>query len=288
MASIPASPLAESYEWRTVLRHRAPLRVMHWINLLCMLALVGSGLQIFNAHPALYWGTASHFDTPAFATAAERGPDGKGRGVTRVGSLRFDTTGVLGVSRRDDGRMVQRGFPAWATIPGSRSLALGRRWHFFFAWLWVINGASYLLWSLASRHLSGDLAMRARDWRDIPRSIVAHLHLHHPVGEEAMRYNPLQKLAYLGVIFGLAPLAVLTGLSMSPQMDSVLGWWLALVGGRQSARTLHFIAMALFVLFTVVHVLMVVYAGPVNELRSMLSGRFRVRWPRRDTGAGHG
>jgi thiosulfate reductase cytochrome b subunit len=269
-----------AYEWRTVLRHRAPLRWMHWINLGCMLVLVGSGLQIFNAHPALYWGQASSFGDPVFAASAVRGPDGKGRGITLVGSASFDTTGVLGVSANADGRMVRRGFPEWATIPGPRSLALGRRWHFFFAWLWVINGACYLAWSLASRHLSRDLAMRQRDWRDIPRSIADHLRFHHPVGEQATRYNPLQKLAYLGVVFVLAPLAVLTGLSMSPQLDSVLGWWLALVGGRQSARTLHFIVMSLFVLFTLVHVLMVIYAGPLNELRSMLSGRFRVRWPR--------
>ena len=267
-------------EWRVVLRHRAPLRVMHWINLLCMLALVGSGLQIFNAHPALYWGAASHFDRPLLAMESMRDPDGKGRGVTRVGRSSFDTTGVFGVSKASDGRMVRRGFPEWATIPGPRSLALGRRWHFFFAWLWVINGTCYLLWSLASRHLARDLAMQSRDWRAIPRSIVEHLRFHHPVGDEALRYNPLQKLAYLGVIFVLAPLVVLTGLSMSPQMDGALGWWLALVGGRQSARTIHFIVMALFVLFVVVHVVMVVYAGPVNEMRSMLSGRFRVRWPR--------
>jgi len=296
MASIPAAgpvpqptdPADAGWTWRTVLRHPLPLRVMHWLNLLCMLALVGSGLQVFNAHPALYWGEASHFDTPLFAAAAERGPDGRGRGVTTLGPWRIDTTGLLGVSNRADGMRVRRGFPEWATIPGSRSLALGRRWHFFFAWLWVLNGIAYLLWSLASRHLTRDLAMRARDWRDIPRSIVAHLHLHHPVGEEALRYNPLQKLAYLGVVFVLAPLAVLTGLSMSPQMDSVLGWWLALVGGRQSARTLHFVAMTLFVLFTLVHVVMVVYAGPVNELRSMLSGRFRVRWPREPRSNGDG
>jgi thiosulfate reductase cytochrome b subunit len=229
------------FEWRTVLRHRAPLRWMHWINLACMLALLGSGLQVFNAHPALYWGMASDFAHPLFAFA---------------------------------------GFPDWSTIPGHRSLALGRRWHFFFAWLWVINGACYLAWSLASRHLRDDLAMQGRDWRAIPRSIMEHLRFRHPAGEEALHYNPLQKLAYLGVVFVLAPLAILTGLSMSPQVDTMLGGWLGLVGGRQSARTLHFIAMALFVLFAIVHVLMVVYAGPVNEMRSMLSGRFRVRWPR--------
>ncbi|MDQ3038682.1 MAG: cytochrome b/b6 domain-containing protein, partial [Pseudomonadota bacterium] len=138
-------------------------------------------------------------------------------------------------------------------------------------------GCVYLLWSLATRHLQRDLAMQRRDWREIPKSILDHLRFRHPQGEAAARYNPLQKLAYLGVIFGLTPLIVLTGLSMSPQMDSVMGGFIELVGGRQSARTLHFIAMSLFLLFAIVHVLMVVYAGPINEMRSMISGRFRIR-----------
>ena len=255
-----------------VLRHRWPLRTMHWINLVCMLALVGSGLQIFNAHPALYWGETSTFNNPAIAMQAR-----DGRGMTRVGDTQFDTTGVLGLSKRSNGQVVQRGFPEWATIPGPQSLAMGRRWHFFFAWLWVINGACFLLWSLASRHLTRVLAMQGRDWRGIGKSILDHLRFRHPRGEAAIRYNPLQKLSYLFVLFVLAPLAVLTGLAMSPQMDTVLGWWLDLVGGRQSARTIHFIVMSLFVLFTAVHVLMVVYAGPINEMRSMITGRFKVR-----------
>lgn len=263
---------------RVVLRHRWPLRWMHWINLLCMLALVGSGLQIFNAHPALYWGQASTFDRPLLVMRGERLASGGQGGVTVVGEQRFDTTGVLGLSANPvTHRPEVRGFPSWATIPGIRSLAVGRRWHFFFAWLWVINGTAYLLWSIASHHLSRDLSMQRRDWRELPRTVLDHLRFRHPVGEAATRYNPLQKLAYLGVIFVLAPLAVLTGLSMSPQMAPVLGGWIDLVGGRQAARTLHFVAMALFVLFAVVHVVMVVYAGPVNEMRSMITGRFRVR-----------
>lgn len=281
MASIPASASSAPYEWRTILRHRWPLRAMHWINLLCMLALLGSGLRIYNAHPALYWGEASHFDTPLFATQAAAGKDGEMRGVTRIGDASFDTTGVLGASRRQgEGPLVRVGFPSWSTIPAWGGLATARRWHFFFAWAWVINGACFLLWSLASRHLRRDLAMQRRDWREIPKSIVEHLRFRHPVGDDAARYNPLQKLAYLSVIFLLAPLAVISGLSMSPQMASVLGWWMDFVGGRQSARTLHFVAMALFVLFAVVHVAMVFYAGPINEMRSMITGRFRVRYPK--------
>lgn len=265
---------------RVVLRHRWPLRWMHWINLLCMLALVGSGLQIFNAHPALYWGEASTFDRPLLSLRGERLADGRQRGVTVIGNRRFDTTGVLGVSDHPvTHRPEVRGFPGWATIPDTRSLALGRRWHFFFAWLWVSNGSAYLLWSIASRHLATDLSMHRRDWRGLPRAVLDHLRFRHPVGEAAMRYNPLQKLAYLGVIFVLAPLAVLTGLAMSPQLGPVLGGFIDLVGGRQAARTLHFVAMALFVLFAVVHVVMVVYAGPINEMRSMITGRFRVRAP---------
>ncbi len=281
-----SSQAASRYEWRTILRHRWPLRWMHWINLACMLAMVGSGLQIYNAHPALYWGPAATFDTPLLATEAVPAAKGGLRGVTRVGGHEFDTTGVLGASRDPDGEMTRRGFPSWTTIPSTFSLAVARRWHLFFAWAWVINGVVYLMWSLVSRHLTRDLTMQRRDWREIPKSIIEHLRFRHPVGEEAARYNPLQKLAYLFVIFVLAPLAVITGLSMSPQMASVLGWWMDIVGGRQSARTLHFIAMSLFVLFAVVHVVMVFYAGPINEMRSMITGRFRVRYPVVDASAG--
>lgn len=280
MSSIPSADTGPNAEWRTVLRHRWPLRWMHWINLACMVALLGSGLQIYNAHPMLYWGHTSEASNMVFATTGQRDAQGELRGTTRIGDRSFDTTGVLGVSTDPDGEVLARGFPAWTTIPGMRSLAVGRRWHLFFAWVWVINGVCYLLWSLASRHLSRDLAMQRRDWREIPKSILDHLRFRHPSGDEAMRYNPLQKLAYLFVIFVLAPLAVLTGLSMSPQMASLMSGFMDAVSGRQSARTLHFVAMSLFVLFALVHVVMVVYAGPINEMRSMITGRFRVRYPK--------
>ena len=272
----PAARASSSGPWRTVLRHRWPLRLMHWINLACMLAMVGSGLQILNAHPALYWGEASNFAAPLASTKTIT-RSGEMRGITQIGKSSFDTTGVLGATNNPNGIRVRAVAPSWAMIPGSRNLAAGRRWHLFFAWAWVVNGAVYLLWSLGSRHLQRDLAMQRRDWRDIPKSIANHLRFRHPKGEAALRYNALQKLAYLGVIFVLTPMIVLTGLSMSPQLDPVMGGFMELVGGRQSARTVHFIAMSLFVLFAIVHVLMVVFAGPINEMRSMLTGRFRIR-----------
>lgn len=263
-------------EFRTTYRHRLPVRVMHWINVVCIFVLLMSGLQIFNAHPALYWGKASDFGAPAMALTGKPGPDGQLRGETRIGELRFDTTGVLGVSTNMLGESAKRGFPMWSTIPGPRNLAEGRRWHFFFAWLFVINGLAYWLWSWRAKHLSQDLAPTRRDWRGIGGSIRDHLRFKHPTGVEATRYNVLQKLAYLSVIFLFALGILLMGLAMSPHMDPVLGWMIDLVGGRQSARTLHFIIAFAFVAFIVVHVVMVLVSGPVNQIRSMITGRYRI------------
>ncbi|MEO6102566.1 MAG: cytochrome b/b6 domain-containing protein [Pseudoxanthomonas sp.] len=257
-------------------RHRLPVRIMHWINVICLVALFMSGLQIFNAHPALYWGQDSRFDQPALALKAMRAPNGEIRGITQVGSFRADTTGVLGASKNQSGVIQARGFPAWATIPGPRSLADGRSWHFFFVWLFVINGLAFWLWTWRSRHFRQDLAPSGTELRGIGHSIGQHLRFKHPTGVEAARYNVLQKLAYLAVIFVFGPGIVLMGLAMSPHLDSVLGWMVDLVGGRQSARTWHFIIAFSLLAFVLVHVFMVLVSGPLNQLRSMITGRYRI------------
>ena len=257
-------------------RHRLPVRIMHWVNVICLIALFMSGLQIFNAHPSLYWGDASRFDQPALSLKAMRSPSGELRGVTQVGSFHADTTGVLGASKNQAGVIQARGFPAWATIPGPRSLSDGRSWHFFFVWLFVINGLAYWLWSWRSRHFRNDLAPSGAELRGIGGSIREHLRFKHPTGAEAARYNVLQKLAYLAVIVVFGPGIVLMGLAMSPHLDSVLGWMVDLVGGRQSARTWHFIIAFSLLAFVLVHVFMVLVSGPLNQLRSMITGRYRV------------
>lgn len=259
-----------------VRRHRLPVRLAHWTNLACLFVLLLSGLQIFNAHPALYWGDISRFDRPAFALQARTAADGGPRGVTVLGARQFDTTGVLGVSDNLAGKAVARGFPTWLTIPGAKDLAQGRRWHFFFAWVFVINGLAYLAWSWRSRHLSRDLAPTGAELRGIGTSIREHLRFRHPTGEAATRYNVLQKLAYLVVLFVLLPGIALLGLAMSPTMDSVLGWLVDLVGGRQSARTWHFVFAVALVAFVALHVFMVLVSGPVNQVRAMITGRYRV------------
>jgi thiosulfate reductase cytochrome b subunit len=264
---------------RLVYRHARMTRLTHWINFLCVTVLLMSGLQIFNAHPALYWGQfGGDADRPAFEIGADDSRDGPPMGFVRIGSSILETTGILGVSRNAAGEEVQRGFPRWATLPSWRNLALGRRWHFFFAWAFVANLLVYLAATIASRHLRRDLLPSRQQLRvrSLIKDAADHLRLKFPQGEAARHYNSLQKLAYLAVIFVLLPLMVLTGLTMSPAMDAIFPWFIDMFGGRQSARTIHFIAAGLIVLFVFVHVAMVLLAGPINELRGMITGRFAI------------
>ncbi len=258
-------------------RHSWPVRVMHWINVLAFFLLLMSGLQIFNAHPALNWGKSSYDGKPALLQmTATRTPDGQLVGVTQVFGQRFVTTGVLGASRGPNGELVGRGFPSWATIPGPQWLAMGRRWHLFFAWVFVLNGAAYILHAIFSRHLARDLVPTGTDWRTIGRSIKDHLLFKHPRGEAEKHYNVLQKLTYLLVIFVLLPLMVLTGWSMSPRLDTLITGWVDLLGGRQSGRTIHFIVAWLLVAFVLIHVFEAAISGFGNNLRSMITGRYRL------------
>jgi len=242
-----------------------------------LLVLLMSGLQIFNAHPALYWGKSSYTrDPPILQLGAETDSAGRQVGVTQIFSTKLRTTGVLGLSKDSDGELAERGFPSWATLPGPQWLAMARRWHFFFAWLFVINGLLYVGYSAWSRHLWRDLTPTRRDWRSIGRSVLDHLRFRHPHGEAARNYNVLQKLAYLVVIFVLLPFVVLMGLAMSPRMDSIWPGWVDWFGGRQSARTLHFVAAAGIVLFVLIHVFEVIVTGLWNNVRSMITGRYEV------------
>lgn len=259
-----------------IYRHGPVVRVAHWINVLVISILLMSGLQIFNAHPALYWGSDSEFGRPLLAIDDAQSNDGRRIGVTEVLGRRFETTGILGLSTDATGDMDDRGFPAWATIPSYRSLAKGRSWHFFFAWLFVINGGVYAAWALFGRHLWRDLMPSGQEIKHIGKTIRDHILLRFPKGAEATRYNALQKLSYLFIVFVLGPLVVLTGLTMSPWLDSVFPWLLDVFGGRQSARTIHFICAFLFVAFVLVHVLMVIVSGPWNHIRSMITGRYTI------------
>ena len=258
-----------------IYRHSLVVRITHWINVACITLLLMSGLQIFNAHPMLYWGQyGADADKPFIEMVADNGRSPRPQGITRIGDLSFHTTGVLGVSGGE-----VRGFPSWATLPGHRNLAVGRNWHFFLAWAFVINGLIYLLINILNGHVARDLAPTRKQLKPshIWKDIVDHIRLKHPVGEEAKHYNVLQKFAYLAVIFLILPTMILTGLTMSPGFDAFAPWLLDLFGGRQSARTIHFIAANLIVLFVIVHVVEVFIAGVFNEIGSMITGRYAIK-----------
>lgn len=262
-----------------VYRHGPIVRVTHWINVLALCLLLMSGLQIFNAHPALYWGAKSTFAQPWLAMdMGEKA--GQPVGVTTLGDYMIETTGLFGYSGRV-GHREPRGFPAWATVPSWRDLASGRRWHFFFAWLFVINGIVYLASGLLNRHLRRDLLPTGAELRaaNLWHEVVSHARFQFPKDERARVYNVMQKLTYLVVILVLLPLMAGTGLTMSPGFDAAAPWLLDLFGGRQSARSIHFITANLLVLFVLVHVVMVIASGTWNNLRSMVTGRYAIEVP---------
>ncbi|MGC8491092.1 MAG: cytochrome b/b6 domain-containing protein [Syntrophobacteraceae bacterium] len=263
-------------------RHSLPIRIMHWTNAVALIILLMSGLNIFNAHPALNWGKSSYRGVPPVLEIwGRQGNNGKVYGTTRILGHDFNTTGFLGVSREPTGQLAMRAFPSWLTIPDLQWLAMARRWHFFFAWVLVINGFAFVTYSLASGHLRRDLVPTRQDWRSTGRSIIDHILFRHPTGEEAKHYNILQKLAYLSVIFFLLPLMILMGLGMSPALDAVHPGWVDLFFGRQSMRTIHFIVAWTLVLFVIVHVFEVIVSGLWNNLRSMITGYYRVRLDKR-------
>jgi Ni/Fe-hydrogenase b-type cytochrome subunit len=226
-------------EPRFLYRHRLATRIWHWATAISVIILLGSGLMIFNAHPRLYWGQYG---------------------------ANFDHAWL----------MLPR-WPGWLTIPSTYNLALARRWHLLFALVLAFGLLIFMVWSLVNRHFQKDLRVRLRELRpaNLWTDLKAHLafRFHDPAKPGA--YNLFQKLAYVSVIFVALPLMILSGLTLSPGMDAGWPWLLDLFGGRQSARSIHFIAAAYLALFIVVHLALVILAGPINEVRSMLTGWWR-------------
>ncbi len=258
----------------TIKRHRLSTRLWHWTNALALFVMLLSGLMIFNAHPRLYWGHYGANYDPAWFEIGSRGDDG----FAKLGTVEVRTTGLLGAWPDAEGAIQHRAFPYWLTIPSSYSLAHARLWHLAFAWIFALGLIAYLLNSLFNRHVQRDLAPSKQEvapshvWQDIKD----HARLRFPTGADAARYNILQKLSYGAVLFVFLPLMILTGLTMSPQMVSGWSFLIDIFGGRQSARSIHFIVTWLLVGFFTVHIAMVVLAGPFNEVRSMITGRYRL------------
>ncbi|HYC67121.1 cytochrome b/b6 domain-containing protein [Brevundimonas sp.] len=223
-----------------VWRHPAAVRITHWLNVAAVAVLLMSGLNILAAHPHLYWGLRSTFADPWLSTPA---------------------------------------VPDWLLIPQGRNLAEARNWHFLFAWVFVINGLVYLAYSLVTGRFRRRLAPTGAELRGFWASIRAHARFHFPTDDHARAYNVIQKLTYLAMVLVILPLMLVTGLSMSPGFNAVGGVLLDVMGGRQSARTLHFISAGLIVGFIVIHVGLVTWTGFFNNMRSMITGWFVIQPP---------
>ena len=215
-------------------KHALITRLWHWTNVVAVFVLFMSGLNIFNAHPRLYWGKyGANYDTPW---------------------------------------LVLDRFPGWITIPGRYSLADGRIWHFFFAWVLAVALTLFMAWSLLNGHVRRDLHVRKKEWKPAAIWDDIKAHLRFDFTHHEGKFNFLQKLAY-GLVLGvLLPGMVLTGMAISPGMDAAFPWLLDIFGGRQSARSIHFLfAWGLFGFF-VIHVALVLLTGPIGHLRSMTLG----------------
>ncbi len=254
-------------------RHNWITRLTHWTNSVALLILFMSGLQIFNAFPNLHWGSKAEPEEAFFSIYATD-EDGQIRGYTQLYGLRAETTGWLGIQNTEMGPF-QRAFPSWLTIPGYFWLAGGRRWHFFFAWLFVLNGLLYFLYNLATGHVRKFL-LAPKETKKLLPMVLYYLRLRRESPQEG-EYNPLQKMAYTGVFFVLTPLIILSGMAMSPQLDVAFNWLPAMFGGRQSARSIHFILTFLFAFFTFGHIFMVLTTGLFNNMRSMVTGWYREK-----------
>lgn len=287
MASIPApsaSPAAAPVgdpPVRRVLRHHWLVRLTHWGNALAIVFLLMTGMNIFGAHPRLYWGHAGSVDQldRQWLEVGVGGTMQAPRGWMDIGDRRFDTTAVLGVSKNARDQWSVVAFPHWATFPSGRDLATARTWHFFAAWLLIVTGLLWLGHAILSGRLWRDIIPRLSElapahlWHDV----VQHLRLNFPKGEAALRYEVLQKLAYAGVALVLIPVVILTGMAMSPGLNAAFPFLDALWGGRQSARSVHFIASSGIAAFLVVHLVLVVLAGPIRGIGAMITGRITIR-----------
>jgi thiosulfate reductase cytochrome b subunit len=257
-------------ERKVVYRHSLATRVTHWAFFVAFLALVSSGLQIFNAAPFLDASDKTDVHRRVLSIEAPR----EGTGELKISGLTFNTTGFLGWGDDGMGGRTSRAFPAWLTIPAYQSLADGRRWHLFFAWIMVIAGAAYLVFGFARRDLA-QLILRPADIPKILPMQLYYLRLRKTPPPHG-KYNPLQKTAYTAVLFVFAPLMVLSGLALSPGFDAWMPWLVHGLGGRQFARLWHFVATIALCGFFATHVMLVATTGVFNHLRSMVTGYYRL------------
>jgi thiosulfate reductase cytochrome b subunit len=223
-------------------RHSALVRITHWITTVCFLALLVSGVEILISHPRFYWGeTGNVLTAPLFKLPI---PASRATVPTGYGYVLPDQNG-------------------WS-----------RYLHFQVAWVMVVAGLVYGIFGLRTGHFRRNLFPARGDlsWRAMSRVVASHLRFRLAGEAGAWSYNVLQQLTYVFVIFILFPLVIWTGLAMSPAVVSAFPPIVTILGGQQSARTIHFFVSVLLLLFFFVHIVMVCLAGFRNRMRAMITG----------------
>ena len=239
--------------------HTRWVRISHWIVTVSFLTLVFSGFVILMCHPRLYWGEAGNDLTPAL----------------------FE----LPISRNYQHGGWEKSIPffqgAVSPVSASRTYEIfnkngwGRSLHFLSAWFLVVPGAVYLLAGIFTGHFRRHLVPPADELTLslIVKDLKSHLRLRIRAATGGPHYGLLQRFVYCGVVFVALPLAVVSGLAMSPAITAAYPFLSGIFGGFQSARTIHFFAFVVLVLFLLVHVVMVVMSGFKRQMRAMTFGK---------------
>jgi Ni/Fe-hydrogenase b-type cytochrome subunit len=215
-------------------RHALSTRLWHWVNAISLIVLFMSGLTISNAHRRLYWGQWGFEPAQAW----------------------------LELPR----------FPGWATIPTHYSLAIARDWHVLFAWVFALSLLLFMLVALVNGHFRRDLVTRVREWKWRLFAQEIREYLRFNFAHTGGKYGAMQKLSYAVVIFILLPLMIFSGMAISPGMGTSWPWLLDIFGGRQSARSIHFLCAFTLCAFTLIHILLVLLTGPFGQMRAMIFG----------------
>ena len=238
-----ATQSAQQAPSTTTLRHSLLVRITHWLTFVAFIALLVTGIEILISHPRFYWGEVGNVNThPIFTFHI---PSSRDTVPTGYGYVLPDQNG-------------------WS-----------RYLHFEAAWLLVLTGAVYLAYLIATGHLRRNLfpTQQQRSFRAYTTRIGQYLRRKKSAADELHTYNVLQRTSYLVVIFILFPLIIWTGLAMSPAITTSFPFVSSLLGGRQSARTIHLFVTIALVLFLIIHVTMVALSGFRARIRAMITGK---------------
>ncbi|MGH8024776.1 MAG: cytochrome b/b6 domain-containing protein, partial [Limisphaerales bacterium] len=228
------------------------LRATHYINFFFLILLIRSGLQILFDHPRLYWNIHCTPGSEWLRLTPVKAP--------------FDPHWTS----KDDARRLT----GWIGLPGGRhTVGMARHWHFLSVLFWVGNGIVFICLLVTGNQWQ---RLVPTSWKIIPDAwniFVQYATFHMPVEPNGFyHYNALQQLAYFCVVFVLAPLAILTGPSMSPALTNRFRWFPKLPGNRQIGRSLHFLVMLAFTLFLIAHVTLVIVTGVARNMNHIVMG----------------